>query len=170
MPSWMKGQKKQSFPMLPPTCLRLFNPLLVNGHGLLRHIQSQDRWMYRKNDGGILFKRLTTWSIHLELLDSMDADTFLLRRQALWGPVRPMDIFLCWRDWITDCLLGHGPSTAAAASQQTGQHPSAPHFGGSWEWDIKSVKTALRVVLGNQSTTEAVLHTVLVEVEGILKS
>lgn len=48
--------------------------------------------------------------------------------------------------------------------------PSAPHFGGSWEREIKSIKTALNVVLGNQSTTDAVLSTVLIEVEGILNS
>lgn len=48
--------------------------------------------------------------------------------------------------------------------------PSAPHFGGSWEREIKSIKMALRVVLGNQPTTETVLHTILIEVEGILNS
>ncbi len=27
---------------------------------------------------------------------------------------------------------------------------SAPHFGSSWEWEIKSIKIALHVALGNQ--------------------
>ena len=48
--------------------------------------------------------------------------------------------------------------------------PSATHFGGSWELEIKSVKMALYVALGKQPTTEAVLYTVLVEVECILNS
>ena len=48
--------------------------------------------------------------------------------------------------------------------------PSAPHFGGSWEREIRSVKSALYVALGKQTTTDTVLHTVLVEVEGILNS
>ena len=48
--------------------------------------------------------------------------------------------------------------------------PSAPHFGGSWECEIKSVKMALYVALGKQPTTETVLHIVLAEVEGILNS
>ena len=48
--------------------------------------------------------------------------------------------------------------------------PSSPHFGGSWEREIKSIKMALHVAVGNQPTTETVLHTVMVEVEGILNS
>lgn len=48
--------------------------------------------------------------------------------------------------------------------------PHAPHFGGTWEREIRSVKTALQVVLGNRTVTESVLRTVLVEVEGIINS
>lgn len=39
--------------------------------------------------------------------------------------------------------------------------PNSPHFGGVWEREVKAVKVALRV-------TEAVLRTVLIEVEGML--
>lgn len=48
--------------------------------------------------------------------------------------------------------------------------PSAPHFGGTWEREIRSVKDTLHVVLGSQSVPEPVLHSVLVEVEEILNS
>ncbi|XP_039531977.1 uncharacterized protein LOC120482073 [Pimephales promelas] len=48
--------------------------------------------------------------------------------------------------------------------------PSAPHFGGTWEREVKSIKTALRVILREQSVPESVLQTLLVEVEGILNS
>ncbi len=48
--------------------------------------------------------------------------------------------------------------------------PSAPHFGGTWEREVKSVKTALRVILLEQYVPESVLQTLLVEVEGILNS
>ncbi|KAL1278262.1 hypothetical protein QQF64_024935 [Cirrhinus molitorella] len=47
---------------------------------------------------------------------------------------------------------------------------NAPHFGGSWEREIRSIKTALRVVLGSQTVSEVVLRTVLTEVEGVLNS
>ncbi len=48
--------------------------------------------------------------------------------------------------------------------------PYAPHFGGTWEREIISIKSALRSVLGSQVVTEEVLTTVLVEVEEILNS
>ncbi len=41
--------------------------------------------------------------------------------------------------------------------------PIAPHLGGTWERDVRSVKAALHV-------TEEVLWTVLTEVEGILNA
>lgn len=48
--------------------------------------------------------------------------------------------------------------------------PHAPHFGGAWEREIRSVKASLQVVLKDQIVSEEVLSTVLVEVEGILNS
>ena len=59
------------------------------------------------------------------------------------------------------------------AEQQITFHfnpPHAPHFGGVWEREIKSIKASRRVVLGSQSISETVLRTVLIEVEGILNS
>ena len=46
--------------------------------------------------------------------------------------------------------------------------PAVPHFGGTFEREVKSVKTALRVILKEQSVPEPILQTLLVEVEGIL--
>jgi len=45
---------------------------------------------------------------------------------------------------------------------------SAPHFGGTWEREVKSVKAALKVILKDQTVSETALSTVLTEVEGIL--
>lgn len=59
------------------------------------------------------------------------------------------------------------------AEQQITFHfnpPHAQHFGGVWEREIRSIKASLRVVLGSQPIPEAVLRTVLIEVEGILNS
>ncbi|XP_057689053.1 uncharacterized protein LOC130914022 [Corythoichthys intestinalis] len=48
--------------------------------------------------------------------------------------------------------------------------PAAPHFGGVWEREIRSVKAALYPTVGAQPVPEEVLRTVLLEVEGILNS
>lgn len=48
--------------------------------------------------------------------------------------------------------------------------PSAPHFGEAWESEVRSVKTALKVVLKEQSVPETFVCTVLVKVEGILNT
>ncbi|XP_035990994.1 uncharacterized protein LOC110367597 [Fundulus heteroclitus] len=48
--------------------------------------------------------------------------------------------------------------------------PGSPHFGGCWEREIRSLKTALQVVIGAQIVSEEVLHTVLIEIEGMLNS
>lgn len=48
--------------------------------------------------------------------------------------------------------------------------PNSPHFGGSWEREIRSVKAALYTAIGAQTVTEEVLRTVLIEIEGILNS
>lgn len=48
--------------------------------------------------------------------------------------------------------------------------PAAPHFGGAWEREIRSVKTALYTTVGAQPLPEEVLLIVLMKVEGILNS
>ena len=48
--------------------------------------------------------------------------------------------------------------------------PAAPHFGGTWEREVRSVKTALYAILGDRSVASSVLYTCLVEVEALMNS
>lgn len=137
--------------------------------------RTEKRW-------GILYKCLTTRAVHLDLLDHMDTDSFLLSLRC----------FISRRGKSYELLSDQGTNFKGGsreleevfsqiqptlreqlAKEQIRFHfnpPSAPHFGGSWEREVRSVKTALRTTLGAQIVTEEVLRTVLVEVEGILNS
>lgn len=64
------------------------------------------------------------------------------------------------------CLTPSPANPVLDDSSATFNRPSAPHFGGSWKYEIKPVKMALHVVLGNQQQKQSVL----VEIEGILNS
>ena len=164
---------------LPPARLRLFKPPFWSTGVdcfrpfLIRHGQ------------GIIFKWLTTRCLHLDLLESMDVDAFLLAlRRFISHRGKPFEI---WADRGTNfragdrtnlelnqCFQAMEPKLQEHLSHQqisfNFNPPGAPHFGGVCEREIRSVKNALRVILGNQTTSDAVLHTVLIEVEGIMNS
>lgn len=137
--------------------------------------RNEKRW-------GIIFKCMTTRAVHLDLLDSLDTDAFLMAlRRFIARRGRPYEI-------LSDCgtnfqggssELQHAFSSMEPnlqkelAKQQVKfifNPPKSPHFGGVWEREIKSVKDGLRVSLNDQTVPEPVLRTVLIEVEGILNS
>ncbi|XP_049330293.1 uncharacterized protein LOC125798980 [Astyanax mexicanus] len=179
---WRAQPKVPQMSDLPPERLRLLCPPFFStgvdcfGPYLVKiGRRTEKRW-------GAIFKCLTTRAVHIELLSSMDADAFLLSlRRFIARRGRPKEI-------LSDCGTNFRgadrelrESFAALHPQLKAQladyqilfkfnPPSAPHFGGTWEREVRSIKSALRVVVGSQTTSEDVLHTVLVEVEGILNS
>ncbi len=137
--------------------------------------RNEKRW-------GIIFKCMTTRATHLDLLTSIDSDSFLMSlRRFIARRGKPYEL-LC--DQGTNFKGGQRELNDAFAALQdelqshlanqqikfTYNPPSAPHFGGCWEREIRSIKAALRVTIGAQTVTEEVLRTVLIEVEGILNS
>ncbi len=46
--------------------------------------------------------------------------------------------------------------------------PCALYFGGTWEREIRSIKTALNATINAQTVTEEMLNTILIDIEGIL--
>nr|XP_021334729.1 uncharacterized protein LOC101884915 [Danio rerio] len=137
--------------------------------------RNEKRW-------GIIFKCLTTRAVYIDLLASIDSDSFLMAlRRFIARRGKPYELL---SDQGTNFKGGerelkeslgalHSELQSHLASQQIKfvfNPPGAPHFGGCWEREIRSIKAALQVTLGAQTVTEEVLRTVLTEIEGILNS
>ena len=137
--------------------------------------RTEKRW-------GIIFKCMTTRAVHLDLLESLDADAFLMAYNRFYPRKGTPYEMLC------DCgtnFKGADSELKAALEQlepeikrKLAEHkvrfrfnpPNAPHFGGTWEREIRSVKATLATILKGPSIRESVLRTILVDIEGILNS
>ncbi|KAL7841401.1 hypothetical protein SRHO_G00250920 [Serrasalmus rhombeus] len=171
-----KSPKWQTSRSLDYVCLsQCSTPLGQIVSDLLWSRRLEKRWE-------ILFKCLTTKAIHIEILHSLSTDSFLmsLRRfiarrgipKELWsdqgtnfkGGEKEIEVAFKAMSPELQCLL---------AKQQivfNFNPPAAPHFGGVWEREIRSIKEALYKTVGEQPVQEEILQTVLLEVESILNS
>lgn len=167
---------------LPVACLRLFKPAFYSiGTDCFGPLQvkigrcTEKRW-------GIIFKCLTTRAVHLDILTTIDTDSYLMALQR----------FIARRGTPAEIISNQGTNFRGAEKELQKANvdlspdlqrilakqkisfrfnpPASPHFGGVWEREIRSVKTALYTTVGAQPVTEEVLRTVLIEVEGILNS
>ncbi|XP_063368187.1 uncharacterized protein LOC134656557 [Cydia amplana] len=133
---------------------------------------------------GVLFTCMTVRAIHIELVPSLSADSFImaLRRMA------------SRRGWPYRMYSDHGTNFRGADAELRRSFkeindqasvrdlltthelewrfisPASPHMGGSWERLIRSVKTSLKVILKERAPREEVLITLLAEVENIVNS
>lgn len=167
---------------LPPSSLRLFKPPFystgIDCFGpLVIKIgrRTEKRW-------GIIYKCLTTRAVYLDLLDHMDTDSFLMSlRRFIARRGKPYELlsdqgtnFKGGHNELNDAFCQIHPTLREQLAKEQIRFrfnpPSAPHFGGSWEREVRSVKTSLRTTLGAQIVTEEVLRTILIEVESILNS
>ncbi len=167
---------------LPPARLRLYRPAFYStgvdcfGPFTIKvGRRTEKRW-------GIIFKCMTTRGVYIDLLPKIDTDSFLMAlRRFVARRGTPHELY---SDQGTNFKGGERElSEAFTAMQPTLQNqlarqkiqfkfnpPGAPHFGGLWEREIRSLKSALNVILGAQHVAEEVLSTVLTEIEGILNS
>ncbi|XP_042575337.1 uncharacterized protein LOC122136428 [Cyprinus carpio] len=179
---WRAKPKIPKMAELPPARLRLMKPAFYStgidcfGPFLVKRGRSNEkRW-------GIIFKCMTTRCVHLDLLSNMDTDSFLMAiRRMVARRGTPFEILA---DQGTNFRGGDKELQIAFASmsphlqnqlakQKIQFHynpPNAPHFGGMWEREIRSVKTTMRTIIGSQTLTEEVLRTLLIEVETILNA
>lgn len=132
---------------------------------------------------GVLFTCMTIRAVHIELVPSLTTDSFImaLRRMA------------CRRGWPQNLYSDNGTNLHGAEKELQKSYedlnqpeirheisnrgvtwsfnsPHSPHKGGAWERLIRSVKTALRVVLRERTPKEETLATLLIEVENIVNS
>lgn len=167
---------------LPPARLRIHQPAFYStgidcfGPYLIKvGRRNEKRW-------GIIFKCMTTRAVHIDLLTSLDSDSFLMSlRRFIARRGKPYEIlsdqgtnFKGGEKELRNAFEALQPEIQAQlASQQIEfvfNPPNAPHFGGCWEREIRSLKAALQVTLGAQTVTEEVLRTVLIEIESILNA
>ncbi len=167
---------------LPPCRLRIYKPPFYStgvdcfGPFIVKiGRRTEKRW-------GIVYKCLTTRCVHLNLLESLDTDAFLLSlRQFITRRGTPFELlcdngtnFVGGEQELREAFDAMAPELRDQLAKQKISFqfnpPSAPHFGRAWEREVRSVKTALRIILRDQSVPEPVLYTVLVEVEGILNA
>ncbi|XP_028298617.1 uncharacterized protein LOC114460934 [Gouania willdenowi] len=167
---------------LPPARLRLFKPAFYSTgvdcfgpYTIKIGRRNEKRW-------GILFKCLTTRAVHLDLIPSMDTDAFLMAlRRFIARRGKPKEIlcdqgtnFQGGRRELQEAFQALNPDLKEQLGSQqikfTFNPPGSPHFGGCWEREIRSLKTALQVTIGAQTVTEEVLLTILIEIEGMLNS
>ena len=163
---------------VPPFChagVDFFGPVLVKMGG--RGRRQEKRWV-------AVFTCLNTRAIHLEIAESLSAETFLscmARFSAVRGKPRVMysDNGLNFvgaeremrQEWEA---LGASPELQSnLANYGIEWHfspPHAPHFGGVWERMVQSCKRALVAIVGSSIVAEPVLRTALHDVMSYVNS
>ncbi|XP_047037924.1 uncharacterized protein LOC124643112 [Helicoverpa zea] len=139
----------------------------------------------REKRYGVLFTCLTVRAIHVELVGSLTTDDVImaLRRMAArrgWPRhlysdngtnLRGADKELkkCVSE-LDEKLLADGVQSYSMTTTWTFSPPASPHWGGAWERLIRCVKNALKVVLKERAPRDAVLQTLMTEVEVMVNS
>ena len=151
------------------TGMDLFGPIYVkHGRGTAK------RWC-------CLFTCLTTRSVHLEVVNSMDTDEFIMCLRRFInrrGDVKELRCdngsnFVGSERELKKSLQEWNQGQIERELKQRGckwifQPPTASSMSGVWERMVRSAKTVLKSILGAQTVTDVVLRTLVTEVERIL--
>ncbi|XP_059045303.1 uncharacterized protein LOC131841083 [Achroia grisella] len=121
-----------------------------------------------------LFTCLTSRAIHLEVAASLSTDSALMcLKRFISRRGTPDKIYsdngtaFVGSNNILKAMSEEGANTGITWSFIP---PAAPHMGGAWERLVRSVKTALKVILRDRAPRDEVLHTALIEVEALVNS
>ena len=131
---------------------------------------------------GCIFTCLVCRAVHLEVLESLDVDSFLNAfRRFIARRGTPIKVFsdngtnfVAGERELREAFIRYSKNELQRYGAENGIAwsfipPSAPHMGGAWERLIGVVKNVLRGVLGRASRlTDEILTTALCEAEAIV--
>lgn len=122
-----------------------------------------------------LFVCFATKALHLELATDLSSETFLAALQRFVARRgRCSDLYSdCGTNFVGSYKELKAIMKNSAFKENIRWHfnpPSAPHFGGLWESGVKSVKSHLKRVLGEQILTYEEFYTMLTLIESVLNS
>lgn len=131
---------------------------------------------------GCIFTCFVSRAIHLEMLESLDADAFLNAfRRFVARRGKPITVysdngknFVAGEKELKHAFLCHTKGNLLKYGTNAGirwffNPPSAPHMGGVWERLVGVTKRVLRAVLGSATRlTDEILTTALCEAESIV--
>lgn len=182
MTQHMADLPKDRMDMSPPFTnvgLDVFGPWLVSTRRLRGGAANTKRW-------GLVFTCLSSRAIHIELLESMDANSFIcaLRRFfALRGPATKIRCdrgtnFIGGKSEVEHALKELDQRKVQKYVTEQGSQwlfnpPHASHFGGVWERQIRTIRSVLDAMLtrvGSSQLTHELLSTLMAEVTGIVNS
>ncbi|UYV73090.1 hypothetical protein LAZ67_10001791, partial [Cordylochernes scorpioides] len=132
---------------------------------------------------GVLFTCMTTRAIHLEVAHSLTTDSCIMAiRRMICRRGLPLEIFsdngtnLRGADKELQQALDDYDQEALTENMNSKGikwnfiPPSAPHMGGSWERLVRSVKTAISVILRSCFPKDEELLTLMLESEAVVNS
>lgn len=122
-----------------------------------------------------LFVCLSTKAVHLEVVSTLSTDGFIAALRRFISRRGRCNVIHsdCGTNFVgADAQLTSFMEQASHAERLTFKFnpPSAPHFGGIWEIQIKAAKSHLYRIVGGQTLTFEELTTVFTQIESILNS
>lgn len=164
-----------NLPKLRISQIKAFSCVGVDYAGPFSIILSRHRGVITTKSYVCLFVCSATKALHLELASDLSTEAFLCAfRRFIARRGRCSNIFSdCGTNFVGAqkqifSLFQH--ATESEGIEWRFHPPSAPHFSGLAEAGVKSVKTHLRRIIGEQVLTFEEFYTVLVQIEALLNS
>ena len=157
----------------------VFGPWMIHTRRLRGGAVNSKRW-------GLVFTCLSSRAVHIEVLETMDASSFIcaLRRFfSIRGPAARLRCdrgtnFIGGKSELDDALMEMDREQIERYTSEQGcewlfNPPHASHFGGVWERQIGTIRRVLDAMLlevGSSQLTHELLVTLMAEVTGIVNA